>query len=221
MPAASGPELDAGLDFACGKHPYRQRRGNRPRQQRRPELLPAADPAGAGAQFSALRQAQVRTAAADLRPGQPERRRDLGALLLEHRAEPGCDVVSGSDVQARRRSGRRIPLPRTHVRRQAARQLHAFRYAARARPLGVCIDAQRQRCDRLCRPGLAGPEPEPESGQRRQLLARFHQVHRFADPAAAGQRRVCFLGPGQCLRDGTVPEVANAAGRRVADRAAL
>src|SRR6185369_12124867 len=56
----------------------------------------------------------------------------------------------------------------------------------RARPLGLCREARcddrRRAADRPLR-----TEPQPEPGERRQLLARLLPHHRFAHAALAGQ----------------------------------
>jgi hypothetical protein len=88
---------------------HRRRRGRRPRRDpgrgRHPDRLPAVD------LVSAERCAQERLPVSGNQHLQPQRRHARYALVLEHRAEPGCHLHADLLHEPRPRPGCAVPLP--------------------------------------------------------------------------------------------------------------
>ncbi len=174
----------AGLAALGRPRPVRSAEERRHRARRGAALLRRAHPRRAGAQLPAHERPQVRLAAAEREPGQPQRLRVRAAVLLEHRAPSGRHHHAGHPQPARRRAADRVPLPRAErCRRGDARPSAA---GPHRRP--------RAPCAALRPPRRSPPRPLRRAGDarvRRRVLEGLPPpaAHRGAAATSAGRSR--------------------------------
>ena len=174
------------------------------------------DPAGAGAELSAARQAQVGPAAADHRAGQHERPRTHAALLLEHRAQPRRHAVpDADDASAASTWAREFRYLEPTTTATLRANYMPERPAARPRPLGL----SRRSTTAVRSAAGAGRRPACSLNLNRvsddNYWRDFSRNTRLAHAAPAGQRRHrCPGAAATCRVRRAHAEVADAAGRR-------
>ena len=199
------PGRQSFLGAARARYFIRHERGTRHRARREARFQRRADPLLAVLLVSDRRPAQERLPDPEYRPARSHRTRSVGAVLLQHRAEPRRHRATALHEQARRPGAQRVSLPdagdhgaaelRISAERRRDPRDSSIHRLSSADSLRRRLAAQRRHRGRVGRDIFRGSRPQPRGREpdalepvRRSDLLRARVVIADARPGLSDAR---------------------------------